>query len=72
MFGQQRTPVQYYTIIHEDTEDSVELETNNAAAGWTSLGKYTLPAGVAKVVLSDKGAYPYQVIYADAVKWVKK
>ena len=71
MRGKSRTPVQCYTIAHSDGEETVEVETFNAGFGWVSLGVYFIEHGEAKVTLSDKGAYPHQMIYADAVKWVR-
>lgn len=48
---------------------------------WVSLGKFTLPEGESRVVLDDRGVAPivvekyygtyYQMVVADAVKWVK-
>ncbi len=48
---------------------------------WVSLGKFTLPEGESRVVLDDRGVAPievekyrstyFQMVVADAVKWVK-
>ncbi|MCQ4874010.1 MULTISPECIES: hypothetical protein [Odoribacteraceae] len=39
---------------------------------WIQLGIYSLAKGKVKLVLHDKGVFPGQLIFADAVKWVKK
>ena len=48
---------------------------------WVSLGRFTLPEGESRVVLNDRGVAPievkkyrstyFQMVVADAVKWVK-
>lgn len=68
---QEKNPTQTYIFSHREGEEKVILEINNVGSGWISLGKYTCPAGKAKITLLDTGAYPDQLIFADAVKWVK-
>lgn len=63
---------QTYQFTHKNGKANVTFETNISGNGWVSLGKYYFPAGLAKVMLTDQGAYPEQCIYADAVKWVKR
>lgn len=49
-------------------------EENHAVAGylnWIPVGKYTLAPGEVKLVLHDNGLSAGQILYADAVKWVK-
>lgn len=71
LYRKPRVPVQYYTVESQNGLETVELELNNVGRGWISLGKYPFAAGLARVSLSDKGAYLGQTLYADAVKWVK-
>ena len=39
---------------------------------WVPVGTYYLEKGKVKMKLYDRGAFPGQLIFADAVKWVKK
>ena len=39
---------------------------------WVPVGIYYLKKGKVKMKLYDRGAFPGQLIFADAVKWVKK
>jgi len=70
---------QYYTVEHghQKTAVTLTLKTGKGFAlpaasdyGWLSLGSFDFPAGPACVVLHDKGVAG-QIIWADAVKWVK-
>jgi hypothetical protein len=64
---------QYYTVTHAGGTEEVFLDYAYkllAPGDWISLGRFTLPRGECKVVLSDRGDSSLQVIYADAVKWV--
>ena len=36
------------------------------------VGVLPLAKGKVKLILHDKGAFPEQLVFADAVKWVKK
>ena len=65
------TPLQTYVFTHKEGQEEVVLEVDRSGNGWVSLGKYDFPRGVAKMTLLEKGAYPEQEIYADAVKWVR-
>lgn len=67
-----RMPGQTYTVVHADGRETVVVETRNADWGWVSIGTYAFEKGKARVELSDAGVYPAQMIYADAVKWVKR
>ena len=46
-------------------------EVRNAPM-WVSIGVFDFKAGETKISLSSQGAFPGQLIFADAVKWVKK
>ena len=60
----------HVTIHSEDGATEKILNTDTCAEGWTSLGAFRLPIGTNRVELSDKSRG--KVVYADAVKWVKK
>ena len=66
----EESNMQYYTVKHDDGEEEVSIETNENTQDWVSLGSFHFSPGEAKVILSDKGSNPNQVIYADAVRWV--
>ena len=59
-----------FRIYHDDGTDDISLDVGNAETGWTYLGTYYLSEGTAQVELSDKSKG--RIVYADAVKWVKK
>ena len=59
-----------FTVYHDDGIDDVTLDLNNAKQGWTYVGSYYLSKGRGIVELSDKSKG--KLVYADAVKWVKK
>lgn len=40
--------------------------------GWIQVGVLPLAKGKVKLILHDKGAFPEQLVFVDAVKWVKK
>jgi len=60
-----------YTVFYEDKQEIVDITPTIRVMHWISLGEYSCRAGKNKVHLSDKGE-KYQIIVADAVKWVKK
>lgn len=60
---------QNYTITTRDGEEQVVLKKVWNNDGWISLGEFYLNAGTNKIILSDKGSHPEQMIVADAVKW---
>jgi len=75
-----RTIQQHYTIEHGNETTNIS-STHRLAEnpiytppeeeyGWISLGKFYFPEGKTKVTLHDKGVEK-QIIWADAVKWVK-
>ncbi|MFC1509318.1 hypothetical protein ACFL60_06490 [Candidatus Omnitrophota bacterium] len=70
-----------FLIHHDEGVDEVTLDVSDTQKawtnsgdytlkGWTLLGTYYLSEGTAKVELSDKSTGA--LVYADAVKWVKK
>lgn len=52
--------------------ESVFGTENRNSSMWVPVGVFTFNAGETKITLSNQGAFPGQVIFADAVKWVKK
>ncbi|WP_099292862.1 hypothetical protein [Butyricimonas sp. Marseille-P3923] len=62
---------QYYTLVNEENEYSLQLINMRRNGGWYSLGVFHLESGISKVILSDKGIKE-QTIVGDAVKWVFK
>ena len=71
MYRDQKTPIPYYYTIGNGGEaEEVVVTIDSHHRGWVSLGKFDLPAGETKVILSDRGE-PESFIIADAVKWVK-
>ncbi|WP_270542113.1 hypothetical protein [Butyricimonas paravirosa] len=54
-----------------EDESLFGTEVRNAPM-WVSIGEFDFKAGEAKITLSSQGAFPGQLIFADAVKWVKK
>ncbi|MFC1490028.1 M1 family aminopeptidase [Candidatus Latescibacterota bacterium] len=57
-----------FTIYHDDGVDDIPII--DTERGWTFLGTYPLSQGTSKVELSDKSKG--KIVYADAMKWVKK
>jgi len=60
----------HFYIYHEDGIDETILNIDNAEPGWNFLGSFYLSKGKARVELSDK--CNARVVFADAVKWVKR
>ncbi len=60
----------HFRVRCEEGMEEREADLRNRESGWISLGTYRFPAGPAVVELSDesKGV----VVFADAVKWVKR
>ncbi len=64
-----RPDVHYY-VQSDDGEDEITLEMKNADEGWNLLGSYYFSQGKAKIRLTNKA--DDGLIFADAVKWVKR
>lgn len=58
-----------YTVFSDDGESVVEVDPSQES-GWVYLGDFYISQGEAKVLLSDKTER--NMVFADAVKWVKK
>ena len=59
---------QYYIVDCGDKKQEVSIDIEEQT-GWLLLGRYHLPAGECKVVLTDQGNED-QVLLGDAIKWV--
>ena len=59
-----------FDVYHDEGTDAVTLEAKEAEDGWTYLGTYYLSQGTAKIELSNNSKG--RIVYADAIKWVKK
>ena len=79
--GQIRDLYSSTSFAEPEGEKEVVLEVEEGDPAWVSLGVFSLPAGVSRVVLDDRGAPPItakngatyvQLVVADAVKWVKQ
>ena len=69
-FNHQDDHKQYYTLTTREGEEKITLQIDPINTGsWESIGVFNLSAGENKIILSDKGSVPEQIIYADAVKW---
>ena len=63
--------INYKVIVDsDDGEDNIDINISDNNEGWIFLGSYYFSQGEAKVILSNKSEAT--VIFADAVKWVKK
>ncbi|MEE8377828.1 MAG: hypothetical protein V3R45_05615 [Candidatus Aminicenantaceae bacterium] len=60
----------FFLISHQYGVEEVEIDLEDAEAGWNLIGSFQLEAGPNKIELTDKNEAGYVV--ADAVKWVKK
>ncbi|MFC1489991.1 hypothetical protein ACFL6K_02150 [Candidatus Latescibacterota bacterium] len=60
----------HYTIHHDEGASTVDVETRSQDEEWVYLGTFYFSGDKAVVELSDKT--DGRVIYADAIKWVKK
>jgi len=60
----------HFTVEHDDGADPVELNLNDALQDWNYLGVFYFSKGSARVLLSNESKG--DLVYADAVKWVKK
>lgn len=59
---------QYYIVDCEEEKREVSINIEEQT-GWLLLGRFHLPAGECKVVLTDQGNED-QVLLGDAIKWV--
>ncbi len=59
-----------FKIYHDDGADDAVLDAADAETGWNLLGSYYLSADTAKVELTNQSKG--RLVFADAVKWVKR
>ncbi|MEE8376899.1 MAG: hypothetical protein V3R45_00880, partial [Candidatus Aminicenantaceae bacterium] len=60
----------FFLISHQYGVEEVEIDLEDAEAGWNLIGSFQLDAGPNKIELTDKNDAGY--VLADAVKWVKR
>jgi ABC-type transport system involved in multi-copper enzyme maturation permease subunit len=60
----------HFKIFHDDGIEEATLDMDNAELGWTFLGSFYISAGKAKVELNNDSKA--RLVFADAVKWVKR
>ena len=60
----------HLTIFHNEGVDDVIIDLQKTENDWIYIGTYSLSQGTAQVELTDKSNG--EIVYADAVKWVKK
>jgi ABC-type transport system involved in multi-copper enzyme maturation permease subunit len=59
-----------YRVYHDDGVDDITLSDEELESGWNYLGTYYISPENAKVELTNKSVG--RMIFADAIKWVKK
>ena len=68
--------VLYFYILYftqqVGSENEIVYSMYQKPNDWVPVGTYYLEKGKVKMKLYDRGAFPGQLIFADAVKWVKK
>lgn len=52
-----------------DEEVAIEFDGGHAAPGWNRLGTFTLDAGIARVVVSNRSSG--ETVIADAIRWLR-
>lgn len=60
----------HFLISHDDGVDDALLDVDKAEPGWNFLGSYYVSQGETRVELTDESKG--RLVYADAVKWVKR
>ena len=60
----------HFSIQHDDGVDDALLDVDKAEKGWNFLGSFYVSQGETRVELTNESKG--RLIYADAVKWVKK
>ena len=57
---------------NDGRENEFVFPMNQGSNDWVPVGTYYLEKGKVKMKLYDRGAFPGQLIFADAVKWAKR
>lgn len=68
----QRDERKIRTKENDGIENEIVYSMYQEPNDWVPVGTYYLEKGKVKMKLYDRGAFPGQLIFADAVKWVKK
>ena len=62
----------FFLQDNEGRDEDSTFDMQIFESRWIFLGKYKLSKGEISISLLDRGAFPGQLIFADAVKWVKR
>ena len=68
----QRDERKIHTKKNDGSENEIVYSMYQESNDWVPVGTYYLEKGKVKIKLYDRGAFPGQLIFADAVKWVRK
>jgi hypothetical protein len=60
----------HFIVHHENGVEEVTADLNMADEGWNYLGTFRLKKGANYIELTDKNTR--DIVFADAIKWVKK
>jgi len=60
----------HFTVEHDDGEEDVIVDWENAENGWNHLGSYYLSPDSARVILTNSSEG--RTVNGDAIKWVKQ
>ena len=71
LFGKRRRECAVSVRSNDGYEDDFYYEPKDSQADWVPLGRYVLDAGAVTLALYDRGI-PNRLIFADAIKWVKR
>ena len=71
LFGKRRRECAVSVRSNDGYEDDFYYEPKDSQADWVPLGCYVLDAGAVTLALYDRGI-PNRLIFADAIKWVKR
>ena len=71
LFGKRRGECAVSVRSNDGYEDDFYYEPKDSQADWVPLGCYVLDAGAVTLALYDRGI-PNRLIFADAIKWVKR
>jgi hypothetical protein len=68
--GQNMVGTLHVIVHHDDGDEKVTLDADKTETGWYLLCTHYFSTGPAKVTITDESNG--RVVYADAVKWVKR
>ena len=68
--GRELAGTFHFKVYHDDGVEELAIDVQDAEPGWNLLSTHYLSAASARVTLSDES--DGRIVYADAVKWVKR